>query len=522
MARMTDMHRQGRASSKVELYTRYSFYGSGGLVFVLNLPGLIAERMFWAPLPLLLQSVLCTVLCVRAMEWRLDRRPRPVRLAVAVGVVSAVEILGLLALFRNYESARLGVFAALLMMLCGFGVSALVVALRTTAHRVGVVLGVPVLTAVATVLLGAGWRQAGANFVAVMLMSGLFSVASVFSIWLVRIVWELDEAHELRARLAVAEERLRFGRDLHDVLGRNLAVIALKSELAVQLAERGRPQAVDQMTEVQRIARESQREVREVVRGYREANLHTELEGARGVLEAAGIDCRIHGVETIEGRIPGGLPRTGGGAGLPAEVQSALGWVVREATTNVLRHGDPRRCTVRLSEEPYAKGEATGDGTGNGAGDVAGDGAGDVPEVRGAGVDVPGRAGGDEGWEAVLTVENDGVPEAGPAENARKGSGLAGLRERLAAVGGTLEAARTEQGDGFRLTARIPLPAPGTAPGRRPRGGGRLAGAGAGAWSGAGERPGRGGPLGDGAGAAWDDSGERSGSGTGTGAGVPA
>lgn len=104
---------------------------------------------------------------------------------------------------------------------------------------------------------------------------------SAFSVWLLNAVYELDEARETRARLAVAEERLRFGRDLHDVMGRNLAVVALKSELAVQLARRGRPEALEQMVEVQRIARETQREVREVVRGYREADLRTELAARR-------------------------------------------------------------------------------------------------------------------------------------------------------------------------------------------------------------------------------------------------
>src|SRR5690606_41188111 len=123
-----------------------------------------------------------------------------------------------------------------------------------------------------------------------------------------------------------------FGRDLHDVLGRNLAVIALKSELAVQLARRGRPEAVEQTIEVQRIAQESQREVREVVRGYCEADLDAELAGARGVLTAAGIDCEVSNPVT----------------GLPDAVQSALGWVVREATTNVLRHGNAQRRTVSV------------------------------------------------------------------------------------------------------------------------------------------------------------------------------
>jgi two-component system sensor histidine kinase DesK len=231
------------------------------------------------------------------------------------------------------------------------------------------------------------------------LIGGVFiAFTAVFSVWLLNAVYELDEARETRARLAVAEERLRFGRDLHDVMGRNLAVIALKSELAVQLAQRGRPEAVTQMVEVQRLAQESQREVREVVRGYREADLGSELAGAQGVLAAAGIDCTVGGATA---------------AGLPAAVQSALGWVVREAATNVLRHGDARRCAVRLQ----------------------------VLEGR-----------------VVLSVENDGVSEPGPESGTRpSGSGLAGLRERLAEIDGTLEAGPAGRGL-FRLTAEIPLP----------------------------------------------------------------
>ncbi|MEU7557242.1 sensor histidine kinase [Streptomyces eurythermus] len=214
--------------------------------------------------------------------------------------------------------------------------------------------------------------------------------------WTLSVLWEAERARETEARLAVAEERLRFGRDLHDVVGRNLSVISLKSELAVQLARRGRPEAVEQMIEVQRIAQETQREVRAVVRGYREADLAAELAGAQGVLAAAGIDCEVR-AET---------------GGLPAEVRSALGWVVREAATNVLRHGDASRCRVGLT----------------------------VREGR-----------------AVLTVENDGAVSA---DGSGSGSGLAGLRERLAAVGGTLEAGHAgPDRDRFRLVADIPLTA---------------------------------------------------------------
>ncbi|MGW1731213.1 sensor histidine kinase [Streptomyces sp. NPDC001999] len=253
-----------------------------------------------------------------------------------------------------------------------------------------------VLTALTTGLFAAAGLRGGvlAGVVPATLFGCLLVLVSVRpGVWSLSVMWQAEKARDLQARLAVAEERLRFGRDMHDVLGRNLAVIALKSELAVELAQRGRAEAVDQMVEVQRIARASQQEVRDVVRGYREVDLSTELVGAQGVLKAAGIVCEVTG---------------DGGGQLPAAVQSALGWAVREAATNVLRHGDPRLCTIRLS--------------------VSADGV-------------------------VLDVENDGAPCAAAGES---GSGLAGLRERLGALDGSLDAGPV--GDGmFRLTARIPL-----------------------------------------------------------------
>jgi two-component system sensor histidine kinase DesK len=148
------------------------------------------------------------------------------------------------------------------------------------------------------------------------------------------------------------------------------------------------------MIEVQRIARESQREVRDVVRGYREADLGVELAGAQGVLSAAGIECAVRAADV---------------AGLDAAVQGVLGWVVRETTTNVLRHGDAALCDITLKIERD---------------------------------------------RVVLTVQNDGAST--PASD--RGSGLAGLNERLSAVGGTLEA-RPAGGGLFRVVAEVPLSA---------------------------------------------------------------
>jgi two-component system sensor histidine kinase DesK len=132
-----------------------------------------------------------------------------------------------------------------------------------------------------------------------------------------RIMSELDHSRTAHARLAVAEERLRFARDLHDVLGRNLSLIAVQSELAAELARRGDQDAAGQMLEVRQVAHESLREMRAVVSGYRTADLGTELAGAQDVLRSAGMSCRV----------------IADAAGLPADVQAALGWVVREGTT---------------------------------------------------------------------------------------------------------------------------------------------------------------------------------------------
>ncbi|MFF1487879.1 sensor histidine kinase [Streptomyces sp. NPDC058319] len=286
-------------------------------------------------------------------------------------------------------AARLAVGAALLM----FGlVYALIVSVPVFLRRSAVV-GLLVMAADALTVQ----EPADVLMIAVLVAFtiGFALLAARCSAWTLSVLWEAERAREVEARLAVAEERLRFGRDLHDVLGRNLAVIALKAELAVQWGRRGRPDAVEQMIEVQRLAQESQREVRAVVRGYREADLGAELAGAQGVLAAAGIDCAV----------------TGSATRLPAAAQSALGWVVREAATNVLRHGDARQCAISL-------------------------------RVR------DGRA--------ELTVENDGVPETPPG--GRPGSGLAGLRERLSELDGLLHAGPAGPGR-FRLTAEVPLPA---------------------------------------------------------------
>jgi two-component system, NarL family, sensor histidine kinase DesK len=206
------------------------------------------------------------------------------------------------------------------------------------------------------------------------------------------LVEELAAARARVAELAVSEERLRLSRDLHDLLGHNLSVIALKGELARKLLERDEPvAAAEEIRDVEAVARESLHEAREAVRGLRRGSLAAELGRAREALGAASIET------TVREEGP-----------LPAHIEGILAFVVREATTNVIRHSGAHRCELAVRR--------TGD-------------------------------------TAELEVHDDGV---GPPESSGEGSGIYGLGERLAEAGGTLETGPAP-GGGFRLLARIPL-----------------------------------------------------------------
>ncbi|WP_078973670.1 sensor histidine kinase, partial [Streptomyces sp. MMG1533] len=388
--------------AKVETYTRSTFHFFAALeILTIGLTGFGQAEPWlagWLLLMVGVHGVMCSVTASRALDWTRGRREQPVRLLWTLGAITAAVACAALAIAEygpggeGVDGAAGGVFGVVLI----FGAGTLALGVHDRRRVYALVGGFGAGAGAVSLALGAPGSAALVSTLAVLLGSAVLAFTSAFSVWLLNAFYELDEARETRARLAVAEERLRFGRDLHDVMGRNLAVIALKSELAVQLARRGRAEAVEQMIEVQRIARESQREVRDVVRGYREADLGVELAGAHGVLTAAGIRCEVTGGEA---------------AGLPGEVQSALAWVVREATTNVLRHGDAEWCAVGVR----------------------------VTEGR-----------------VVLTVENDGASVSSAASGvsgasgasgasraegtAAGGSGLAGLRERLAAVEGAFEA----------------------------------------------------------------------------------
>ncbi|GKQ34142.1 sensor histidine kinase [Streptomyces sp. A012304] len=286
-----------------------------------------------------------------------------------------------------------------------------------------------------------GWSgldTAYATWISTMVTAAILSLSEA--------VRDLRAAREELARQAVEKERLRFSRDLHDLLGHTLSVIVVKAEAARRLAPRDMDAALAQITDVESVGRQALTEIREAVTGYREGSLDTELGRARSALTAAG-------VEPVVGR-----------SGPPLEPQTAalLGWVVREAVTNVVRHSDATHCEITVSNAAERVRLTIKDnGTSASAGGAEeGLPTGGAQRTRPAGAGV--SAGGAEGGLSAGGVEGARPTGAGVSiGGAGCGTGLTGLRERLAAVGGSLTAGPDPRG-GFSVTAELPTEATGT------------------------------------------------------------
>jgi two-component system, NarL family, sensor histidine kinase DesK len=222
------------------------------------------------------------------------------------------------------------------------------------------------------------------------LVIGGFAYASGRRVELIR---QLRATRAELARTAVAEERLRISRDLHDLLGHSLSVIAVKAELARRTLPADPERAGREIAEVEATARRALHEVRDAVSGYRVPSLAVELVSARRAVTAAGVRCLVDAPEEWT---------------LPPEVDALLAWAAREGATNVVRHSGATRCDIRLTI---------------GAGEAALELSNDGPSVR---EDVPGR-----------------------------GNGLAGLAERVGGLGGELTAGVRGAG-GYRLRVSVP------------------------------------------------------------------
>jgi two-component system sensor histidine kinase DesK len=289
----------------------------------------------------------------------------------------------------NYGSSFLWLF---------IGVSAIAGLMLSFRNASIAVFGLTLLTLGFSIY--AGGSIASANWLQIIPLVLLVRGLGLDMIGFVRLSDALRELHTAReelARQAVMEERLRMARDLHDLLGHTLSLITLKSQLAGRLLEKDPHTASQEVHEIERVARQALREVREAVADYRKRTLHGELDGARQILEAAGV------VFTVEYEAQS----------LPLDTDAVLAWVVREGVTNVIRHSRAKHCVIRItSTHEFVRAE----------------------------------------------VINDGHPRQ---ENfkAQPGSGLSGLAERVAGLGGRIETGTpsSSEGIGYQLKVEIPI-----------------------------------------------------------------
>ncbi|WP_336205819.1 sensor histidine kinase [Nonomuraea sp. LPB2021202275-12-8] len=174
------------------------------------------------------------------------------------------------------------------------------------------------------------------SLVLVLVLQVLFTTILVggvlANLWLWRIAREAHEGQEANARLAVAEERLRFARDLNDLLGQSLADIAARTAGAEQSLSGAPEAAAREMFEVRDLTRRALREVRATVQSYRALDLGEVLASVRAVLEAADVRCTV---DADAGE-------------LPAETRTLLATVIREGATNVLKHSHAGHCTITI------------------------------------------------------------------------------------------------------------------------------------------------------------------------------
>jgi two-component system sensor histidine kinase DesK len=187
---------------------------------------------------------------------------------------------------------------------------------------------------------------------------------------LIRLNLDLHATRAELADLAVAADRECLARELHDLLARTLSVIAVKAELASRLSAKGDTAAAAELSDVQRLARQAVRDVREAVTGSHAPSLEAEFAAAEVALRTAGIGLSLERNDT---RID------------PAH-ESTLAWAVREAVTNVVKHSGARTCRIALHSSDGATWlEVDDDGRGPVAGSAGAGLDGLAQRVRAAG-----------------------------------------------------------------------------------------------------------------------------------------
>jgi len=319
---------------------------------------------------------------------------------LAIGAFAAVYLTAFFLLDRGYDGVKLGLSAGLVMLalmwavglvigLDCLGMLAFVVSLAMFSLPLRAAVGVLAAAVTACLVLTAlaGQLEQRGYFAAIVFFVGLITGTIRYL--------EIRGAmyKELRQEAALANERERVARDVHDVLGHSLTVVAVKSELAQRLIDVDPDRAKAELESIRSLTREALGEIRATVAGLRVARLADELDAAREALAGAGIE-----------------------ASVPADASAVdprhrivLAWVLREAVTNVVRHSGAARCSVSLGPALLQ---------------VADDG-------RGLG-----------------SPPSSPSP---PSPSSPEGNGLRGVRERVAAVGGRMTIGPGLDGRGLGL-----------------------------------------------------------------------
>jgi signal transduction histidine kinase len=376
---------------------------------------------------------------LRSASLFLERVPGVVILAVAVAALQ----LGIIAMIGHNQEQReqldaLGVALLLagpaaLLWLRTFPVAVLAVTYAVTVaywsidYPRGPAFLALMVAFAAAIFQGhraAGWLSLAASWVGFLWLPALagntasppFSKALGVATWLfvfgaaVELIAfrkeRMQEAEHARRQEELAranQERLRIARELHDVLAHNVSLINVQAGTALHLLDREPERARPALEAIKKASSETLREVRSVLEIVRRQGEQAPLAPTVGI---AGLD------ELIERTSAAGVPvrseRNGEPRPLPASIDLAVYRIVQEALTNVARHARPASATVRL--------------------DFDGD------ELR-------------------LEVEDDGH---GTVNGFAAGNGIAGMRERVAALGGEFWAGPRPDA-GFRVAARLPL-----------------------------------------------------------------
>ncbi|HYX43492.1 MAG TPA: sensor histidine kinase [Acidimicrobiales bacterium] len=293
----------------------------------------------------------------------------------------------------------------------------------------------PVIALFATVLTGrrvAAWLWAAAGYVALLAIGFLgddrpsLLHATAVAAWLLLVLVvadmarvrgeraaEAERAHEEQARRRAGEERMRMARELHDVLAHNISLINVQAGVALHLMDEQPEQARTALTAIKGASKEALGELRSVLGVLRGVDEDEPRDPAPGLARLGGLTAGAEAAGLAVHTVTEGEPRP-----LAAGLDLAAYRIVQEALTNVARHAGARTATVRVAY---------------GATDL------------------------------VVEVDDDGrgpVAGRGLADDAGTGSGIAGMRERAAALGGDLYAG-PRPGGGFRVRVRLPLEPPG-------------------------------------------------------------